>query len=115
MNQILQSSRPLWLNVLILLVLTSLIGLFITLVSNVSLSNVYFLAGILYLLISVVPAFSEMGSNAKSSRQALKQGKNPLEIIQEQEKEGKYKRGSRVTFLFGFSGFLCFVLAVFTI
>ena len=115
MKRILESPRPFWLNTLLLLASTSLIGLILSLISNISLSNVYFIAGTLFLLISSVPIFTEMGGNARSSRKAIKEGKNPLEYIQQQEKEGKYSRGTRITFLFGMSGFICFVLAVLTI
>jgi len=115
MKNFLEPPRPFWLDLLLLLVTTSLVGLILTLVSSVLLSNVYFLAGIAFLLIAIVPIFSEMGGNARAGRQARKEGKHPFEVIKENEKSGKYSRGSRITFLFGLSGFLCFALAILTL
>ena len=116
MKQFFKSPRPFWLDALILLASTSLVGLILSLASStVAISNVYFIAGVLFLLIAALPIFTEMGGNAKTSRQARKEGKHPLEIIKEQEKTGRYSRGTRITFLFGSCGFLCFILAVLTI
>ncbi len=115
MKRLFRSPRPFLLDLLLLLVGTSLSGLVLSLLSSIVLSNVYFIAGVLFLLVSIIPIFSEMGGNARTSRRARKEGKNPLEIIKEQEKSGRYSRGSRITFLFGLSGFICFALAISTI
>ena len=116
MKQFFKSPRPFWLNALLLIVSTSLVGQIISLASGTdALSNVYFFASVLFLLIAALPVFTEMGGNAKTSRQARKEGKHPLEIIKEQEKAGRYSRGTRITYLFGLCGFLCFILAILTI
>lgn len=115
MKQFLKSPRPFWLDALLLLASIALVGLILSLISSTVISNVYFIAGIAFLLVAALPIFTEIGGNAKTSRQARKEGKNPLEIIKEQEKTGRYSRGTRITFLFGLCGFLCFVLAILTI
>jgi hypothetical protein len=67
------------------------------------------------LVVSAVPIFTEMGGNAKVGRQARKEGRHPREAVKEHEKSGRYTRGTRITFLFGVSGFICFILAILTL
>ena len=109
------SPRPFWLDVLILLAGTSVVGWILSLVSSVLLSDVYFVAAASFLVVSAVPIFTEMGGNARVGRQARKEGRRPIEAIQEREKSGRYDRGTRITFLFGLSGLICFILAILTL
>ena len=102
-------------DVLILLAGTSLVGWLLSLVSGVLLSDVYFVAAAAFLVVSAVPIFTEVGGNTRVGRQARKEGRRPREAIQEHEKSGKYARGTRITFLFGVSGFICFILAILTV
>ena len=103
--------RPFWLDVLLIVAGVSVLGVILSLVSNTILSNVYFISAFVCLLIAAVPIFTEIGGNTRTSMQARREGKMPREAIQNLEKAGKYSRGTRITFLFGISGFICFVLA----
>lgn len=107
-------ARSLWFDIVMVLAITSLGGLLLALIGISSLSNVYFLAGAAFLLVSAVPIFTEFGGNARTGIRARKDGKNPLEAIRKNETSGKYNRGTRITFLFGLSGFICFGLAILT-
>ena len=111
----LQNPRPFWLDLLLLLAGTSVVGWLLSLVSSVLLSDVYFVAAAVFLLVSAVPVFFEMGGNVKVSREARKEGRRLREAIQEKEQSGAYKRGTRITFLFGLCGFICFILAILTL
>lgn len=107
--------RPFWQNALLLLGGTSLAGYLLSLLMSVSLSNIYFVAGTVFLVISAVPIFTEMGGNARTSLKARREGRKVSEAIQEQEESGRYSRGTRITFLFGICGMICFVLAILTL
>jgi hypothetical protein len=109
------SSRPFWLNALILLAGASLACYVLSLVTSISLSNLYFLTGFLFLVVAAVPIFTEVGGNARTGLQARREGKQIREALQAQQASGRYSQGTRTTFLFGVSGFICFILAVATL
>jgi hypothetical protein len=108
-------SRPLWLSALILLVGASLACFVLSLITTISLSNLYFLTGVLFLIVATVPIFTEVGGNARTGLQARREGKRIREALQAQQASGRYSQGTRTTFLFGVSGFICFILAVATL
>jgi hypothetical protein len=108
-------ARPFWLKALILLAGASLVCYALALVTDISLSNLYFLAGVLFLVVAVVPIFTEVGGNARTSLQARREGRQVRVALREQLDSGRYNQGTRTTFLFGISGFICFILAVATL
>ena len=111
-----KAPRPFLLDLLILLAGISLVGFLITLIfSTVLLSNMYFIATVLCWLVAAVPIFGEIGGNTKVSFQARKDGKIAREVIAEREKAGKYRKGTRITFLYGIGGFLSLILAFLTL
>jgi hypothetical protein len=109
-----KNGRPFWLSALILLAAASAAGYLLSLLTGISLSNLYFLAGTLFLLIAVFPVFAEVGGNARTSIKARQEKKEVREAIQEQQKSGRYAKGTRITFLYGICGFICFILALVT-
>jgi hypothetical protein len=108
-------ARPFWLSVLIVLAVTSAAGYALSLITGITLSNLYFVTGILFLIVAVVPIFTEVGGNARTSLKARREGKAVREAIQEQQVSGRYSRGTRITFQYGIAGFICFILAVATL
>lgn len=108
-------ARPFWLDAILLLAGASLVCYVLSILTRISLSNYYFLAGVLFLVVAVVPIFSEVGGNARTGLQARREGKQVRDAIREQQDSGRYNEGTRTTFLFGISGFVCFILAVATL
>mgnify|MGYP001450007822 CR=1 FL=1 len=104
--------RPFWLNLIILVGIVTLIGfIWFLFTRNVSaLSNTFFLGAFVLWLVAVVPAFGEMGSNIKIHIDARKEKKDALTMLREAEQ--KYQEGGRITYLFGLSGLICFILAL---
>jgi len=109
------SGRPFWLSALILLTVASVVGYLLSRVTGISLSNLYFLMGTLFLLVSVFPVFAEVGGNARTSIKARQERKEVRAAIQEQQKSGRYAKGTRITFLYGICGIICFILAFVTL
>jgi hypothetical protein len=107
--------RPFWLSALILLAVASAAGYILSFITDISFSNLYFVEGILFLIVAVVPIFSEVGGNARTSFRARREGKEVREAIQQQQASGRYSKGTRITFLYGICGFICFILAVLTL
>jgi len=114
-NQDPERSRPFWLNALILLAGASLACYVLSLITTISLSNLYFLTGVLFLTVATIPIFTEVGGNARTGLQARREGKHVREALQAQQASGRYSQGIRTTYLFGVSGFICFILAVATL
>ena len=110
-----KTPRPFWLNLLLLLGGTAAAGYLLALLMSISLSNIFFITGAVYLLISAFPIFTEMGGNARTSLKARREGRKVSDAIREQEESGRYSQGTRITFLFGISGMICFVLAILTL
>ncbi len=107
-------TRPFLLDLLIILAAASVSGLLISLTGLTSLSNCYFLATVMLWIVAAVPIFGEVGGNTKTSFQARKEGKKARDVILQQEAQGKYSRGARITFLYGAGGFICLILAFVT-
>lgn len=107
--------RPFWLDLAILVAGISLVGLLLSAIDVAPLSNTYFITAVVCLVVAVVPIFTEIGGNTRTSLQARREGKPARDAIRELEKSGKYSRGTRITFLFGLAGFMCFVLAILTL
>ena len=109
------SPRPFWLNVILIIGAITLIGTIWALIAqNIdAISNTYFLSTLVLWIVAIVPAIGEMGGNVKIRVEARKSGKDAKQMINAEE--GKYQRGGKVTFLFGFAGFICFILAFATL
>ena len=103
--------RPIWQGFLIILGIVTLIALIGLLVfQDVSVaSNVYFIAAVVLWIVAVVPVFGEVDGNARLTRKAQRENLDRRELVMGQEE--KYNRGWRVTFLYGLSGIICFVMA----
>jgi hypothetical protein len=110
-NPLEKPPRPIWQGFLIIIGTVSVIaiaGLFLF-NTGAAASNVYFIAAVVLWIISVGPVFGEMGGNARLTRKAQREGLDRKELVMGQE--DKYRRGWRVTFLYGMSGIICFILA----
>jgi hypothetical protein len=107
----LSSPRPFWINLVLIIVAVTLIGIIWSLITQDvgAISNAYFLGTLVLWIVAVVPAFGEMGGNVRLRLEARKSGKDAKQLINAQEE--KYQRGGKVTFLFGLAGFICFILA----
>ena len=106
--------RPIWQMILIHVggatVLAVTAGLVFS--SLIAASNAYFYIASILIIAAAVPAIREVFGNVQTHFQARREGLKPRDVIIQQEKEGKYARGTRVTFIYGGSGLLCFGLAV---
>ncbi len=102
-------------DLLIVLGVITLIAIVVALVMGHTgqVSNTYFVATVICWIAAAVPAFSEIGGNAKISIQNRKEIKKAREIIRGKEEE--YQQGARKMYLYGFSGVICFILAIVTL
>lgn len=111
----LPASRPFWQNLLVIIGAVTILGLlgYALFQDAAVLSNIYFLGAFVLWIVAIVPAFTEMGSSLKIRAEARKRGKDVKLMRHAAEK--KYQEGGRITFLFGLSGFVCFMLAFVTL
>ncbi|HUF38268.1 MAG TPA: hypothetical protein VMN57_07085 [Anaerolineales bacterium] len=107
--------RPFWLSALLLLAGATAGGYILMLITGITLSNFYFIAGIVFLIVAVVPIFSEVGGNASTGLRARREGKAIRDALREEQESGRYTSGTRTTYLYGICGFICFILAVVTL
>ena len=109
------SSRPLWQQFLMLLAADTLLALLGALLLRnwVMVSNVYFISSGIFLIIAIIPVFTEMGSSVKLTGRALKKDEKVAELLK--EKQSCYERGARTTYAFGLAGIAAFILAFLTI
>lgn len=105
--------RPFWHRYLILigvdtLVVFGLSSLFQLLGGINQVSNLYFLSCLVFLVIAIVPVFSEVGGNIRMVGKIV-QKQDAREWVQKQEEQAK--AGSHVTFLYGLAAITTFILA----
>lgn len=106
--------RPFWQEFLIVLGITSSIVVFLSLIFGFSqLSNFFFYGTIVLLIISIIPMFSDFGTRRKALREVKKQGKFVKIEISDDHLE-KERRGYRITFVYGLSAILTFILSILT-
>ncbi len=107
-------ARPFWQEFLIVLGMTSSIVVFLSLIFGFSqLSNFFFYGTIVLLIISIFPMFSDFGTRRKALREVKKQGKFVKIEISDDHLE-KVRRGYRITFVYGLSAILTFILSILT-
>ena len=104
--------RPFWLDLLTILgadgVLVLIIALFLRNMNQVS--NLFFFSGIVFFIIAVVPAISEVSSNTRLAKRALTKGEKLSALLK--ENEPRYREGGRTTYLFGIAGVVTFILSI---
>lgn len=76
-------------------------------------TNLYFWSTLILFIIAAVPVFTEVGTSAKIAGKALKNGEKVGSQLK--EKQPTFDRGARITYLFGFSAFTTFILAILTL
>lgn len=107
-------ARPFWQELLIVLGIVSSIVVFLSLIFGFSqLSNFFFYGTIVLLIISIIPMFSDFGTSRKALREVKKQGKF-VEIEISDDHLEKVRRGNRITFVYGLSAILTFILSILT-
>lgn len=107
-------ARPFWQELLIVLGIASSIVVFLSLIFGFSqLSNFFFYGTIVLLIISIIPMFSDFGTSRKALREVKKQGKF-VEIEISDDHLEKVRRGNRITFVYGLSAILTFILSILT-
>ena len=111
----LSASRPFWLNLFLIIGAVTLLGILGYLLFQDAgiLSNIYFLGAFALWIVAVIPAFIEIGSSLKIRSDARKRGKDAKLMLHAAEQ--KFQEGGQITFLFGLSGFICFILAFVTL
>jgi len=107
-------ARPFWQEFLIVMGITSSIVVFLSLIFGFSqLSNFFFYGTIVLLIISIIPMFSDFGTRRKALREVKKQGKF-VKIDFSDDHLEKVRRGNRITFVYGLSAILTFILSILT-
>jgi hypothetical protein len=107
-------TRPFWQEFLIVLGIASSIIVFFSLVFGFSqLSNFFFYGTIVLLIISIIPMFSDFGTRRKALREVKKQGKFVKIEISDDHLE-KVRRGYRITYIYGLTALLTFILSILT-
>ncbi|MEW6716015.1 MAG: hypothetical protein AB1345_00700 [Chloroflexota bacterium] len=108
----LKPPRPFWLRLLIILGVNSLVVVLIALVLgdfNI-LSNLYFISSAVFLVIAVVPAFSELGSNIRLAGRAISQGQKLAPLLK--AREAQYQHGAQQTYLYSAAAIITFLLSL---
>jgi hypothetical protein len=107
--------RPFWLQVLIVLGITSLFVLVgaVLLGDLGHISNLYFWSSIILFIIAVIPIASEIGGSAKIAGRAVKEGENVGQQLK--EKQALYQDRAKITYVFGLSGLITFLASFLTI
>jgi hypothetical protein len=105
---------PRWLQTLIVLVISSaLVFLIALLLGDVRyVSNLYFYATIILFMIAIIPIFFEIISSARIASKAVKKNEEVSDVLKEKQKV--YEKRAKITYVFGFSGILTFLLSVIT-
>ena len=105
---------PRWLQTLIVVVIFSaLVFLIALLLGDVRyVSNLYFYTTILLFMIAIIPIFFEIVSSSRIAGKAVKKNENVSDVLKEKQKV--YEKSAKITFVFGFSGILTFLLSIIT-
>ncbi len=107
--------RPFWQQYLLILAVDSIIVIIgALLLGNIrQISNLYFYSTLVLLVIAAIPIFFEAGTRVKAMGSSLKDGEKAAEQLK--EKQSKFDRGARTTYLFGVASFTTFLLAIITL
>ena len=98
---------------IILLLVSALVFLIAILLGNLRyVSNLYFYASILLLILAIIPIVLELISSGKLAGKAVRKDENVSELLKEKQK--LYEQRANMTYIFGFSGILSFLLSIFT-
>lgn len=107
--------RPFWQRFLIVMGVDTLIVALgaLLLRSSGQISNLYFWSSIVLFAIAVIPIISEVGTSAKATGKAIKDGQKVGNLLK--DKQGDFDRGARTTYLYGLSGFFALLLSILTL
>ena len=105
---------PRWLQTLIVLAISSaLVFLIAILLGDLRyVSNLYFYATVTLFIIAIIPIILEIVSSGKIASKAVRKGENVSEVLKEKQKV--YKQRANITYVFGFSGIIAFLLSIIT-
>ena len=109
--------RPFWQQYLLILAVVTIIALLgALLLGNIrQVSNLYFWSTLVLLIIAAAPIFFEVGSRVRSAGKSLRGSGEPEDQDLLKERQSKFDRGARITYLFGLAGITTFILAVITL
>jgi len=115
LRSIITQPRPFWQQFLIILGIVTLTVLIMCLLMQDlgQISNLYFWSSILLFGIAAIPIFTEVGTSAKITGQAVRKGEKAGPLLA--GKKAEFDRGARTTYLFGLSGLVTMVLSILTI
>ena len=107
--------RPFWQQYLLIVAIDTIIVVIgALLLGNIwQISNLYFYSTLVLLVIAAVPIFFEAGTRVKSMGSSIKDSEKAAEQLK--EKQSKFDRGARTTYLFGVASFTTFLLAIITL
>jgi len=105
---------PRWLQTLIILAISSaLVFLIAVLLGDVGyVSNLYFYTTLILFIIAIIPIILEIVSSGKIASKAVKKNENVSEVLKEKQKI--YQQRADITYVFGFSGIITFLLSIIT-
>jgi len=105
---------PRWFQTLIVLAISSaLVFLIAVWLGNLGyVSSLYFYATLILFIIAIIPIFFEILSSAKIASKAVKKNEKVSEVLKEKQKV--YEQRANVTYVFGFSGIITFLLSIIT-
>jgi|GEM_PF-2228391 magnesium-transporting ATPase (P-type) len=107
--------RPFWQQYLFIMAVdTIIVFLGVLLLGNIQqISNLYFWSTLALLVIAAIPIFIEVGTRVKSIGSVAKDSDEAAEQLR--ERQSKFDRGARITYLFGLASVTTFILAVLTL
>ena len=107
--------RPFWQQYLFIMAVdTIIVFLGALLLGNIQqISNLYFWSTLVLLVIAAIPIFIEVGTRVKSIGGVAKDSDEAAEQLR--ERQSKFDRGARITYLFGLASVTTFILAVLTL
>ena len=107
--------RPFWQQYLFIMAVdTIIVFLGVLLLGNIQqISNLYFWSTLVLLVIAAIPIFIEVGTRVKSIGSVAKDSDEAAEQLR--ERQSKFDRGARITYLFGLASVTTFILAVLTL
>lgn len=98
---------------IILLLVSALVFIIAILLGNLGyVSNLYFYACLLLLILAIIPIILELVSSGKLASKAVRKDENVSELLK--EKQRIYEQRANMTYIFGISGILSFLLSIIT-
>jgi hypothetical protein len=98
---------------IILLLVSALVFMVAVLLGNLGyVSNLYFYASLLLLILAIIPIVLELISSGKLASKAVRKDQNVSEILKEKQK--LYEQRASLTYVFGISGIATFFLSIIT-